>query len=527
MKGRMGMEKNMAKWMACVLAAVLALGCICAMAEEEPIGESRTVAAEAVQQIREEKATELEANQPQVRTLANGVKVQRTPVTEDNPSFGYIYSTMGYNMDFLDADRRGCGACHTDLAELTDNMENYAHVLMNSGLDVDLTVEQCVTCHTAGSSAYRTNVEFGNLMHALHGTSNKAFNALGGDCWSCHYTDVVSGEMQLWDLVKHDVLIGISTITAEQVQNEMRFDWTQDKVLGYDQIFNVNWFYNEGSTYRYFAGLQEVEPNPEMDGVYDQWTIEVDGEVSNPFAMTLSEMIDTFGTETTTMKHHCALSNVGVPWIGNYEITGIPLSKIFEYAGINEGVNTIEAYGYDGFGMPARYSMVEDYGAYLVTEIDGKPIPYYMGYPVQIWIAGEGAWSCIKEVCKLTVYTSEELNWGSAGIGLYNEDGVSHCECNIALVDFVEGQIIEAGQPFTFEGFADSWDDCITSVEFSFDRGETWMTCETPDSQIKNWVYWYLTWENPQPGAYTIMVRATADNGAKTYKPIDYLVNVQ
>lgn len=521
------MEKNMAKRMACLMAVVLALGGCYATAEEAPVGLSKTVATEIVQQVRDEKAAEIEADHPQVRTLANGVKVQRTPVTQDNPHYGSLYNPMGFNINYLDAERRGCGACHMDLAELTDSMKSYPHPLLNSGADVDVTVEQCIVCHTAIYDRDRPNMEFGNLMHIVHGANNQAFSALGGDCWSCHYSNISTGEMQLWDSVKHDVLEGISKIPAEQVQSEMSFDWTQDKVLGYDQVYNVNWFYNEGSIYRYFAGLQDVEPDPDTDGVYDQWTIEIGEEVANPFTMTLSEMIETFGMETATMKHHCAAVKVGVPWIGNYEITGIPVSKIFEYAGINDGVNTIDAYGCDGFSAPSRWSMVEDYEAYLVLAVDGKALPYYMGYPVQFWVAGEGAWSCTKEVYKLTVSTAESQNCASAMLGMYDAEGVSCSECNVALVDFVEGQIIEAGQPFTFEGYADSWDDCITAIEFSFDRGETWMTCETPDSQIKDWVYWYLTWENPQPGAYTIMVRAIADNGAMTYKPMDYLVNVQ
>lgn len=228
------MKKNMAKRMACLLAVVLALGGCYATAEEAPVGLSKTVAAEIVQQVRDEKVAEMEADHPQVRTLANGVKVQRTPVTPDNPHYGYLYNPMGFNINYLDADRRGCGTCHMDLAELTDSMKSYPHPLLNSGADVDITVEQCIVCHTAIYDRDRPNVEFGNLMHIVHATNNQAFSALGGDCWSCHYSNISTGEMQLWDLVKHDVLEGISKIAAEQVQSEMSFDWTQDKVLGYD-----------------------------------------------------------------------------------------------------------------------------------------------------------------------------------------------------------------------------------------------------------------------------------------------------
>lgn len=48
---------------------------------------------------------------PEVRTLSNGVKVQRTPAETGVYAWQISGKSISYNTYFLDADNRGCGAC--------------------------------------------------------------------------------------------------------------------------------------------------------------------------------------------------------------------------------------------------------------------------------------------------------------------------------------------------------------------------------------------------------------------------------
>lgn len=70
---------------------------------------------ETSDEISERLFGEIAANQlayaPKVRTLENGVKVQRTP-----------YDQSIYNTYFLHSDERGCYACHNDLNEALQAM---------------------------------------------------------------------------------------------------------------------------------------------------------------------------------------------------------------------------------------------------------------------------------------------------------------------------------------------------------------------------------------------------------------------
>lgn len=154
----------------------------------------------------------------EIRTLDNGVRIQRTPQTQ---------SVKGtYNNQFLHADERGCAACHTDLTELVDNMKCYPHQKLSTSLDVEMTVMTCTDCHNYGAHVAPFG-DFGALIHALH--TNTVFDTMGGTCWSCHYASEGNGEMELWDEVKHEVMLGINKLTADAISYE--FDWDQTTVL--------------------------------------------------------------------------------------------------------------------------------------------------------------------------------------------------------------------------------------------------------------------------------------------------------
>ena len=521
----------MKKW-GLALLLLLCIGLACAALAE---GGTESV-DERVGSLRQGFAEQAAEHAPQVKTLKNGVKIQRTPGTMDTDQMAttLMYGdTMGYNTIFLEADRRGCGACHDNIAELVDNMTTVAHNKMNTeSLGIDMTVRQCMYCHDFSTGLYDEAMGFGSLMHTLHGSGNQAFGMLGGDCWSCHYASEDGKGMQLWDNVKHDLLRGITPIAADELQYD--FTYTQDKVLTADEAFHVVWFWVQSGVDRYAYNELDLKPDPETDGVYDQWEISVTGQVSNPFTMTLSELIDTFGPTTTILKNHCGINGIGAPWIGNFEITGISVNDMLEYAGAREDATILDAQSDDYGWYASTMDGVKEGGAYLVYEIGGEPLPYSLGYPVTYMCGSGGAWMNTKNVTNLEVvvdplpnedYPMEQVL--VQGYASESPDGLSYFKPNVGLCHFHEGQIIPADQPYTFEGYADAWNVPIDAVEFSFDRGATWVRGDTQDSVISKWVYWYFNWTPPAPGAYTVQIRSVAEDGSVTVAPVDYLVNVQ
>ena len=88
---------------------------------------------------------------------------------------------------------------------------------------------------------------------------------------------------------------------------------------------------------------------------------------------------------------------------------------------------------------------------------------------------------------------------------------------------------MQAGEPYTFKGYAASWDQSTTALEFSMDGGNTWAHCDTPDSTVNNWVSWQFTWTPPEgvDSAYVLMVRAVTEDGATTPEPVEVMVNAK
>ncbi|MEG0374300.1 MAG: oxidoreductase, partial [Raoultibacter sp.] len=92
---------------------------------------------------------------------------------------------------------------------------------------------------------------------------------------------------------------------------------------------------------------------------------------------------------------------------------------------------------------------------------------------------------------------------------------------------FSEGQIIETGKPYTFSGYAASWDENIAAVEFSMDGGVTWTTCPTPGVKKDQWVIWNFTYTPEVDSGYVLDIRSVTEGGRVTEEPIEVLFNAK
>lgn len=520
-----------------LLALALAAGMVCAMvsAYAEDAAESHEAATDLSkasmvtisedgeltdwEKLRKEMLDNFAAFQdeyaPYVRTLDNGVKVQRTPDDRDR-----------MNTKFYKADSRGCGACHTDLAEVLANMKNtsgvgaywYKHHDMRNELGIEMTYLQCLSCHKNSIGSAQTYcLEMSTMMHAIHG-SGSAFEAMGGDCWSCHFVDELTGDFVLWDEVKYDVLHGINDVA--NVQGEFSYDQnvTTDEVFTLAQAYE--WALKD------WVG---VEPDPENDGVYDQHTISIGGEVENPQTWTLRELIEIAPSVTDIGTYACEVNGFGGPMIESFEFTGIPVSWILEQGVPKEGTN---AFKNEYWGGPWTFEFNEDFPSYLVYEINGEPLSYSEGYPVFLYCMDGFAGGAIKNVKQINVVTTENMYFlykkyhGGGGAYLFDKEATTH-HPNVGICNFTDGMIIPEGQPYTFEGYAHAYQYGIAAIEFSMDGGETWTRFDTSDSQKGKWLYWYFTWTPEETGAYVLSVRAWAEDGKTWDVPNEKLFNVQ
>lgn len=485
-------------------------------------------------------------NLPEITKTSDGRTIQRTPATPDNGTTGnFTYDYLGWNTIYLNSNNRGCTSCHGDLATLVELMGGEPHTQLVNSVGIDVQVRQCIDCHSYCNVLYDRGDNFASIMHSLHGGTNEEFAAEGGDCMSCHYIESTGsyyqgagtasdsqGAFLLWDNVKYDLWRGITEVGSDEVASE--FSWDQDYTLSADQLFNKNFFSDSTGVARKLAAHLDSDPDPAVDGIYDTWEIEVVGDVEKPFTMSISEMIETFGLETDTMTIHCDAGPVGTNLIGNFEITGINLKKVMQHAQASADITILNAYAPNGHMYSSETSLIDEYDAYLVLEVGGEPLSYQGGYPVQLWIGGASAWCYEKQVTTLEfvavdLENSEEFPDWFFNTGLFDEAGHSNYKPSIGFFDLKDGQVFdyEAGTAISFSGYASAFEVPIAAIEFSFDRGNTWVTYETPGTTPKNWVHWEFDWTPPEQGAYVIQARAVGVDGIATMEPLQFLVNVQ
>ena len=96
-------------WQACSPS-----GGTCGSADPSSTGQAESVAAFAsFDAIPWDETSETGAK---ITVLDEGTKIQRTPDDTGSAYYTNPPDAPSYNMTYLNADERGCGACHSDLA---------------------------------------------------------------------------------------------------------------------------------------------------------------------------------------------------------------------------------------------------------------------------------------------------------------------------------------------------------------------------------------------------------------------------
>ncbi len=481
-------------------------------------------------------AEEGDAAQPKVIEKEDGTLVQRTPLdgyaTSTTIDGSYMYhmpeGDFNYNVTYLDADNKGCTSCHYDLGELLAGMD-YAHVDLRNDYGIQVTVQMCLDCHTYGWGYICNQKSFGSLIHNMHNQVG-----VGTMCWSCHDATGSGDGMQLWDDVKYEELRGI--LGVADVQGE--FGYTQDYTNeDLSSMFDFGWDYYDLDYMRTYNADNSVPLDQEM---FDTWTITISGDVEHEITYTLPELIEKFGSEDAAVTFQCTLNPTGGPLISNGVYTGVPLSRLFEEAGLKDDAAAFVSYASDGFAEPV---LLEDFTeAYLAYEVAGEPLSWQLGYPVTLMVPGMAAPASVKEVCDIVVVNAEDAEglheWNGwpnevvdggdpyTATGWPNVDTYGYVnKPNVGIFDFDEGTVVETGSPVTLTGYAAAFDERIVGIEFSMDNGATWTRYDTPDTTNANWVVWSFTYTPEVDYAYVLKVRAVSESGLVTEDPVTTMFN--
>lgn len=503
-------------WAIALTCSAVALG-ICGCAPQADTAHGNEGEAESVQGFAQPLKYDLHS--PLVKENGSGTEVQRTP-TEDystsqdaDAAYNHPTDNVPYNTYYLKADGRGCNACHEDLAQTLETMP-YGHVSLVNDLGTETTVQQCLDCHSEGPGYQTIENSFGSVIHGIHEPDGKA------DCWNCHDTTNDGAGTQLWDVVKHDRLRGITAL--EDLEGE--FSYTQEKTIPAESIFDFDWEYWDLD---YVRKDNTANSTPLNEKMFEDWTITVSGAVEQEVSYKLTDLIEQVPSVTMPMVMQCTYNPTGGPLIAQAQVTGIPLQWLLDQAGLTDDAVSLYGCSPDGNMNSVYLSTIADQQVLLVYEIDGEKLSWKDGYPVQLWVGGAGAPIFTKELSEIIINAADEEiidyeGWVKSEGGYYNKP-------NIGIFNLDEGQFLTAGEPFTLEGYASAWDDPITAIEFSLDGGETWAHFDTPETNTDQWVTWSFTFTPPADTdtAYVLRARAVSESGLVTEEPLEKLFNTR
>ncbi len=260
-----------------------------------------------------------------------------------------------------------------------------------------------------------------------------------------------------------------------------------------------------GSFYRVDTSLIVPRVNP------DDWALEIDGDVANPFRLTYAELLDLPMIERDiTMT--CVSNEVGGGYVSSARWLGVRVRDLLERARVGSGADQILSTSTTGFTISTPVqALTDDRDALVAVAMNGQPLPAKHGFPARLVTPGlYGFVGSTKWLAKLTAttYAREEAYWTERG---WATDAPVLTQSRI---DTPRGlDTVTAGRTVPIGGVAWAQGRGIGKVEVRVDDGE-WMAATLgPEAGVDYWRQWYAPWTPAGSGRHTLTVRATDNDG--------------
>lgn len=271
-----------------------------------------------------------------------------------------------------------------------------------------------------------------------------------------------------------------------------------------------------------------------MDIDPSTWSLTVTGLVDNELLLSLDDL-KAMDPVTVTAFLECSGNSrsrfpadpapvQGTPWgngaIGNAEWTGVPVSRVLEAAGVQEGAVDIVSQGSDFADMQRGLpiDVATNGEVMLVWQMNGEDLPAPNGGPVRLLVPRWGGIASTKWIERIEVIDHPfDGYFNVESYIIVDEDGevlrpVEAMPVKSFISSVAPGEELTAGS-LTISGVAWSGEGAVTNVEVSTDNGETWQEAViTEEAGAMSWVRFEFEWD-ATVGETTLLSRATDEIG--------------
>jgi DMSO/TMAO reductase YedYZ molybdopterin-dependent catalytic subunit len=294
-----------------------------------------------------------------------------------------------------------------------------------------------------------------------------------------------------------------------------------------------------------------------------EWRLSIGGEVQNPLSLSFADL-ERMAPQSVTNTLECAGNGrafqhpkvPGVQWqrgaVGTARFRGARLHDLLQRAGVKSTGKHVMFRGMDQVpgkvppfvrSVPIEKAMHPD--TLVALEMNGAPLARHHGFPARALVPGWiGAASC-KWLTEIRVLDKEyDGNFMKPGYRMPNQvippggevnpddtHPITSLGVKSVIAQPTDDSFLTRSRRISIRGAAWAGEADVTRVDISTDSGRTWRPARLAAEQARyTWRLWDYAWHPPSAGEFTIMSRATDDQGrtqpqTAAWNPSGYLYN--
>ncbi len=268
------------------------------------------------------------------------------------------------------------------------------------------------------------------------------------------------------------------------------------------------------------------------------WTVTISGLVDTETTLEIDALRDR-ATDQGLKTLECSGNGGGGGFglLSTARWAGVPLMELLNEAGIDPSATAVRVTGFDTYAGQSDFStpgaewvfpldQVEEYGAFLATEMNGEPLPLHHGRPVRLYVPRWYGCTNIKWVQTIELVddavqsTSQMREFAGRthqpGVPELARDFIPATQDQAAMPIRVEQWELEGGIVHRIVGVSWGGYEPTRAFAIRIDGGSAEEITVCPgQAHNDHWGFWEHVWRPARPGFYEIELEVT-DSSIRT-----------